>query len=217
MARCIFYNLQFFILRARISLLYGCRKRDFSSIAPVTCYHQYVIRFGAAFWLSAALAWAQPGLIHLKVDATDAPRKLIHAQLNIPAPPGPVTLLYPQWIPGEHGPTGPIADVVNLKITSRGRPLLWKRDATNLYAFHVTQPSGGSALDVSFDFISPVGAAGFSSGSSMTTQLAVLSWNQYVLYPEGAAADQLRYQVTLRLPRGWQYGDRKSTRLNSSH
>lgn len=163
-------------------------------------------RFWGLLLVTAALSRAQPNLIRVKVDATDAPRKLIHVQLNIPAAPGPVTLLYPQWIPGEHGPTGPIADVVNLKVSSRGRTIGWKRDGTNLFAFHMVQPPGSAALDVSFDFISPVGAGGFSAGSSMTTQLAVLSWNQYVLYPEGAAADQLRYQATLRLPRGWQYG-----------
>lgn len=176
----------------------------------------YVTRFGALLWMVSALCWAQPSLIRVKVDATDAPRKLIHVQLNVPAAPGPVTLLYPQWIPGEHGPTGPIADVVNLKISSRGRPIPWKRDATNLFAFHVMQPPGGTALDVSFDFISPVGAGGFSAGSSMTTQLAVLSWNQYVLYPEGIPADQLRYQATLRLPRGWQYGTALPVQRESS-
>ena len=165
----------------------------------------------AVFWIAAlgmpqARVWAQPDLVRVKVDASDAPRKLIHVQLSIPAAPGPLTLLYPQWIPGEHGPTGPIADVVNLKIFSRGRPVVWKRDARNLFAFHVMQQPGGTALDVTFDFISPVGAGGFSAGSSMTTRLAVLSWNQYVLYPQGVAASQLRYQASLRLPRGWQYG-----------
>ena len=67
-------------------------------------------------------------------------------------------------------------------------------------------PQGSTALDVSFDFISPSDAGGFSAGSSMTTELAVLSWNQYLLYPQGISADQLRYQAKLHLPHDWHYG-----------
>ena len=156
--------------------------------------------------VAATLAWAQQGVIQVNVDATDAPRRLIHVQLRIPATPGPLTLFYPQWIPGEHGPTGPIADVVNLRMRAKDETVAWHRDSMNLYAFHVTVPPGSSTLDVAFDFISPADAGGFSSGSSMTTELAVLSWNQYVLYPQGAPSDQLRYQAKLRLPHDWHYG-----------
>ena len=140
------------------------------------------------------------------VDATDAPRRLIHVHLTMPAAPGPLTLLYPKWIPGEHGPTGPIADLVNLRFNVGGREVAWKRDDVNLFAFHVTVPAGAQSLDAAFDFISPPDAGGFSSGSSMTPELAVLSWNQFLLYPQGARADQLRYQARLKLPSGWQFG-----------
>ena len=142
----------------------------------------------------------------LDVDATDAPRRLIHVRLALPAAPGPLTLLYPQWIPGEHGPTGPIADLVNLKFTAGGQTIAWKRDPVDLFAFHLNMPAGAKSLDAAFDFISPPDAGGFSSGSSMTPELAVLSWNQVVLYPQGPPATQLRYQARLRLPSGWQYG-----------
>ena len=157
-------------------------------------------------FLAPALAWPQQGVIQVSVDARDAPRKLIHVQLTIPANPGPLTLLYPQWIPGEHGPTGPINDLVNLRFHAKNQTIPWRRDSTNLYAFHVTVPTGATALDAAFDFISPTDASGFSAGSSMTTELAVLSWNQYVLYPQGTVADQLRYQAKLRLPHEWHYG-----------
>ncbi len=157
-------------------------------------------------FLTGTLSWAQPGVIQVSVDARDAPRKLIHVQLTIPATPGPLTLLYPQWIPGEHGPTGPINDLVNLRFHAKDQTVPWRRDSTNLYAFHVNVPPGTSALDAAFDFISPTDAGGFSAGSSMTTELAVLSWNQYVLYPQGTVADQLRYQAKLRLPHEWHYG-----------
>lgn len=163
------------------------------------------------FWLlTAALGYAQQypqqGVIQVNVDARDAPRRLIHVQLHIPASPGPMTLLYPQWIQGEHGPGGPIADVVSLTFRANNKTVFWRRDSVNLYAFHLTIPPDTTALDVAFDFISPPDAGGFTEGSSMTSELAVLNWNQYVLYPQGTSADQLRYQATLRLPYDWRYG-----------
>jgi predicted metalloprotease with PDZ domain len=160
--------------------------------------------------LTATLGWAQQnaqqGVIQVNVDARDAPRRLIHVQLHIPARPGPITLLYPQWIQGEHGPTGPIADVVSLKFRANNKTVSWRRDSVNLYAFHLTMPEGSTVLDVAFDFISPADAGGFTEGSSMTTELAVLNWNQYVFYPQGTPADRVPYQATLHLPHGWHYG-----------
>ena len=157
--------------------------------------------------LPASLVSAQPPQepARLEVDATDAPRRLIHVRLALSAAPGPLTLLYPEWIPGEHGPTGPIADLVNLRFSSGGQTLAWKRDPVDLFAFHLTMPSGAKPLEAAFDFISPPDAGGFSSGSSMTPALAVLSWNQFLLYPQGVPMESLRYQARLRLPPGWQF------------
>ncbi len=144
--------------------------------------------------------------VKLSVDATDAPRHLFHAKLAFPVKPGPFTLLYPQWIPGEHGPTGPIADVVGLKISAAGQTVPWKRDSVNMYAFHMEIPPGATTLDVALDFISPPDTGAFSAGGSATSQLAVLSWNQLLLYPDGAPTDRLNYQATLKVPPGWRYG-----------
>src|ERR1700732_4651301 len=82
---------------------------------------------------TAALSSAQSP-ITISVDASDAPRRIFHAALHIPAKPGPFTLLYPKWIPGEHGPTGPIADLASLRIVANGRPLPWHRDPVEMYA-----------------------------------------------------------------------------------
>jgi predicted metalloprotease with PDZ domain len=144
--------------------------------------------------------------IRVQVDATDAPQRLFHAHLTIPAKPGPLTLLYPEWIPGEHGPTGPVVDLVGLKISANGQAIPWSRDAVNMYAFHVNVPAGAAALDVTFDQISPPETSGFSSGASATTELAVLNWNQFLLYPAGTPSDQLRYQASLTVPQSWRYG-----------
>src|SRR5579859_588389 len=140
----------------------------------------FLTKRATLLWLfTSALGWAQQSVIQVNVDARDAPRRLIHVQLRIPASPGPMTLLYPQWIQGEHGPTGPIADVVSLRFRANNKTIAWRRDAVNLYAFHVTIPQDSAALDAAFDFISPADAGGFTEGSSMTTELAVLNWNQY--------------------------------------
>jgi predicted metalloprotease with PDZ domain len=161
------------------------------------------MRLIAVFAFLSSFVSAQ---MKLRVDITDAPRHILHASMTIPAKPGPMTLLYPEWIPGEHGPTGPIIDLVGLKITAAGKPVTWSRDAVNMYAFHVTVPDGASALDVTFDFITPPEAAGFTSGASATTELAVLNWNQVLLYPQGVPSDQMQLQASLKVPNGWKYG-----------
>jgi predicted metalloprotease with PDZ domain len=144
--------------------------------------------------------------VKLKVDATDAARRLFHVQMSMPAKPGAMTLLYPEWIPGEHGPTGPIANLVGLKIQAAGQTVPWKRDSDNMFAFHLDVPSGAATLDVAFDFISPPESGGFTSGSSTTTELAVLNWNQLLLYPQGSQPDAFQYQATLTVPSSWRYG-----------
>src|SRR5512140_128266 len=86
------------------------------------------------------LLFAQPATgqntpIRLEVDATDAPRNVLHARLQIPAPPGKLTLVYPKWLPGEHAPDGPITDLVGIKMTAGGQAVEWRRDAEDMYAF----------------------------------------------------------------------------------
>lgn len=154
----------------------------------------------------AALGIAQSQPVRLNVDASEAPRRLIHATIQLPVKPGPMSLMYPKWIPGEHGPTGPIEDLAGIRMTAGGRAIPWHRDDVNLYEFHVDVPAGVSTLDVAIDFISPPDSSGFSSGGSITSQLAVLSWNQFMLYPKGTPSDQLQVQANLKVPAGWRYG-----------
>ena len=97
----------------------------------------------------AAVGFGQAPQIQIRVDATDAPRRLIHAELHFPVKAGPLSLLYPKWIPGEHGPTGPIVDLAGLKISGNGKPISWRRDDVEIYEFHVDVPAGVSVLDVS--------------------------------------------------------------------
>ena len=151
------------------------------------------------------LAANPPGTIMLAVDATDAPRNLFHARLVIPVSAGPLTLFYPEWIPGEHGPTGPIVDLAGLKITANGKPLAWRRDDVDMYPFHLDVPQGVSTLEVSLDYLGPVKEEGFSSAASATQELAMISWNQLLLYPQGKSPRELTYAASLRLPAGWKF------------
>ncbi len=148
-----------------------------------------------------------PPTITIAVDASEAPRKIFHAQMTIPASPGTLTLYYPKWIPGEHGPTGPIQDLAGLKFTAGGQALKWRRDLQDGWTLHVEVPAGISAVDVSLDFISPTGEEGiYTAAASATDKMAVLSWNTVLLYPAGFTTDELTYQASLRLPGGWKFG-----------
>jgi predicted metalloprotease with PDZ domain len=155
---------------------------------------------------AAAAPAAAGGMLLLKVDATEAPRHLFHIKETIPAAAGAVTLVYPKWIPGEHGPTGPLDDVIRMVFTSGGKAIAWKRDPADMYLIHLEVPAGGGAIEAELDFVTPTEKEGFTSGASATPQLAMVSWNQVLVYPAGPKSDDIRIQAELRLPAGWFYG-----------
>src|SRR5712692_3097367 len=110
----------------------------------------------AVVFIGARVAHAQQASpVTLNVDAREAPRRILHARLVIPAAPGPLTLLYPQWIPGEHRPSGPIVNLVGLKLSAAGKPLAWRRDDVDMYAFRCEVPAGTNAVEVELDYLSP--------------------------------------------------------------
>jgi predicted metalloprotease with PDZ domain len=148
------------------------------------------------------------GTIKLAVDASDAPRKIFHSTLTIPVAAGvsELTLVYPKWIPGEHGPTGPVTDLAGLKFAAGGRTLNWRRDLVDMWAVHVELPPGTREVEAKLDYLSPANPSGFSSGASATAQMTLISWNQVLLYPQGTDATKVMFQASLKLPRGWQYG-----------
>ncbi len=162
-------------------------------------------RLAVLLFLScASLGWSQAP-IRLYVDASDAPRKLLHARMVIPARPGPLTLVYPKWIPGEHGPTGPIVNVAGQWFKAGGKNIEWKRDGADMYAFHLDVPAGATEVEAQLDFLGPASTEGFSSTTSSTPQLTVISWNQLLLYPQGAKSDEVRFIASLKLPKGWKF------------
>ena len=143
--------------------------------------------------------------IQLSVDLTDAPRNIYHSRLTIPVKPGPLTLVYPEWIPGNHRPSGPIANVTGIKMEAAGQTLAWQRDPVDMYAFHVDVPAGANELHVSMDTITNDGSAG-ASGPAATTNVLDLNWNQVVLYPQGASSDAVQVTPSILLPAEWRFG-----------
>ena len=156
----------------------------------------------------AISSWAATGpTIMLSVDATHAPRKIFYATLTIPAQAGELTLYYPKWIPGEHAPDGPVVDLAGLKFTANGQTLKWRRDTLDGFTLFVDVPSGATEVTADLDFLSPATyEQGFSAGSSATDKLAVISWNQVLIYPKGWNADQINYTASLKIPDDWKFG-----------
>lgn len=144
--------------------------------------------------------------IQLHIDATDAPRKRLEAHMTMPAKPGPMTLYYPKWIAGEHGPTGPISDLAGIKIRGNGKAIPWKRDDIDTFAVNLTVPEGVTSIDIDVEFIGTPVKEGFSAAASMTPRLAILYWNHVLLYPKGSVIQETRAVPSLTLPKGWKVG-----------
>ena len=145
-----------------------------------------------------------PGVIKLEVDATDTVRRIVRVKQVIPiAEPGRVTLLYPAWLPGNHAPRGPIEKVAGLSVKADGRPVAWRRDTVDVYAFHVDPPAGARQLEVEFQFLSPT--APNQGRVVVTPEMMNLQWNALALYPAGWFTRRIAFETTLKLPPGWSY------------
>ena len=144
------------------------------------------------------------GTLKIDVDATDVAHRIFRVREQIPAAAGPLTLLYPQWLPGNHSPTGPIDKLAGLVVRANGQVLPWTRDSLNVYAFHVEVPQGASGVEAEFQYLSPQDAR--QGRIVMTPELLDLQWNTVSLYPAGYYARQVHAEASLKLPAGWQFG-----------
>ena len=138
------------------------------------------------------------GQMTLSVDATEAARNLIHSRLTIPVKPGPLTLFYPKWIPGEHSPTGPINDLMGLKLSAGGKPIAWRRDDVEMFAFHCDIPPGVNVLDVAFDDVS-------QPETTASAKFARIKWNRLLVYVQGMSSDSITVKTSLKLPARWHF------------
>lgn len=144
---------------------------------------------------------AYAGTITLDVDATDLAQRIFRVKQTIPVQPGPLTLLYPAWLPGNHRPAGPIDKIAGLKITANGQTLTWKRDPLDVYAFHVEVPPGVSTLTTEYQYLTPTDRN--QGRVVMTPNMLNLQWNAVVLYPAGHYASRITYQASVTYPSGW--------------
>ena len=145
-----------------------------------------------------------PGMIELNVDARDIDRRIQRVRERIPVSPGPLTLWYPKWIPGNHAPTGPINQMAGLVIRGNGKVLQWTRDSGDMYAFRLQVPEDVGVLDIEFQYLSPT--ATDQGRVAMTPNLLDLQWHRVLLYPAGFDARGIQVKPALRLPEAWRSG-----------
>ena len=145
----------------------------------------------------------------IEVDAREAPRGIMTAHLRLPVTAGPLTLVYPKWLPGRHSPAGPLTSLGGPRFTAAGHTLAWRRDAVDMNAFHLEIPAGVSLLEADLEMLTapaPDGVVqGLETPRTATESLLILEWNQLLLYPAGTRSDDLRYQASVRLPSGWKF------------
>jgi predicted metalloprotease with PDZ domain len=147
--------------------------------------------------LISSCTFAQKSPIQITADLSDAPRKLYHAEIDIPVESGVVSLTTPEWIPGNHRPTGPASDITGVIFTANGKPLTWRRDDEDMYQFHVTVPAGVKEIHAHLDCIVT---------SRVSQKLAVLEWEKLLLYPANTPVRDIPIQPSVKVPKGWGIG-----------
>jgi predicted metalloprotease with PDZ domain len=153
--------------------------------------------------LLTATAFAQKTPIRITVDLTEAPRRLYHAEIDLPVTPGKTAnLITPQWIPGNHAPSGEANAISGVVFTAggpdgSGRALAWRRDDVNLYEFHVEIPAGVTAIHAHLDAIVT---------SRTSKQMACLEWERLMLYPAHIPVKEIAIEPAITVPAGWGIG-----------
>ncbi len=151
-----------------------------------------------------------PGQIELSVDATNTEQHIVQITETIPAPPGrPLTLLYPKWLPGNHGPTGPLPSLAGLVVTADGSPVTWQRDGVDMGAFHIAVPDGAHAVQVRFQFLSPLDNK--DARVVMTANMVEVEWRPELLFPAGYFQRDIAVHAAIRLPPGFQFATALTT------
>jgi predicted metalloprotease with PDZ domain len=145
---------------------------------------------------------AYPGLLKVQVDATDTDRHIFRVHETIPvAKAGPMTVLYPQWLPGNHAPNGPMKNIGGVVFRANGKVIPWMRDPVDVFAFHIDVPQGAASIDVDFDFLSAT--TGDQGRIVMTPEMLSLQWINLAMYPAGHFTRRIQIEPSVRFPEGW--------------
>lgn len=151
--------------------------------------------------LTATLARAADLVVRL--DAHDVARKRVHTDITLAVKPGPLTLVFAKWLPGEHGPTGPIESMIGLDIKANGARLAWTRDTVEMYSLNVTVPRGASHLEIAIESGLATEGSGFTAAPTSSENIAILPWNEFLLYPKGSDGEKYTTQASVIAPAGW--------------
>jgi predicted metalloprotease with PDZ domain len=146
------------------------------------------------------------GAVALTVRLPNPAQQVLYVDEEMPVRPGPLTLYYPKYIPGDHAPDGPVGDMMGLEITAGGQRIAWRRDAVDMFTFHVTVPAGVDRIDIRFQFPSP---------DRITPNLMSLEWNEVALYQAGSPTKDQVFHPTLVIPPNWRYASALKTEERS--
>jgi predicted metalloprotease with PDZ domain len=143
------------------------------------------------------------GAMRLDIDATDITRGAYRVTQTVPVAPGTkrLTLMLPQWLPGNHGPRGTLAELADIHFYAGSQKLTWKRDPVEVFAFHIDVPDGAREVVAKFIHTSPLQAA--EGRITMTQEMLNLQWEKMSLYPAGHYVRQIRVKPSVTLPAGW--------------
>lgn len=144
-----------------------------------------------------------PGTMDLDIDATDVTRGVYKVVQTIPVRSGTsdLVLLLPQWLPGNHSPTGNPAQINDIRFFAGNKPLTWRRDPVDVFAFHVAIPDGTREIAAKFVHTSPLQAT--EGRITMTREMLNLQWEKMSLYPAGFYVRQIKVKPTVKFPEGW--------------
>jgi predicted metalloprotease with PDZ domain len=141
------------------------------------------------------------GTISLNVDLTNISDRILNVHETIPVKPGEMILLYPQWMPGTHSPSNPVANMAGLVISANGKRIPWLRDRVDMWAFHVDVPKGATSLELTFQYLAPVRP----QQGRISNNFANLKWNAVLFYPAGYFSRRIQFAPELHLPDGWKF------------
>ncbi len=161
----------------------------------------------ALLTLASLRAFAAGSEATIFVDCSDARRGVFHSHIVLPAAAGPMTFVYPKWIPGEHTPTGPLMQMAGLHVHAGEREVAWTRDPVDLFAFHVDVPASTTSLSIDFDYLSPsfTFGAGYGESANATQELLLLPFNHVVVYAGDTPSDKATFRASVKLPAGWTF------------
>lgn len=145
--------------------------------------------------LVVSLGFAQEP-IKLHVDASRIAELQVRSKVTIPVKSGRLALAYPKYIPGEHGPSGPINNMIGFRILANGKALRWWRDELDIFRLECEVPPGVDSVVVEMHF-------GLEPSTVASAKLGRIVWNQLLVYPADTPAAMLRFAASVTLPKSW--------------